>query len=51
MSHIDDYYIDLWNAAFELKSISVKWEKDVSEIYSELQHMITSDEVNDHANL
>ncbi len=32
MSKMTDYYIDLWNAAFELKSISVKWEKDVDEV-------------------
>jgi hypothetical protein len=47
MSKMTDYYIDLWNAAFELKSISVKWEKDVDEIYRELEHMVTSDEIED----
>ena len=49
MSKMTDYYIDLWNAAFELKSISVKWEKDVEEVYRELEHIIVSDEVNDHS--
>ena len=48
MSKMTDYYIDLWNAAFELKSISVKWEKDVEEVYRELEHMVTSDEIEDH---
>ena len=47
MSKMTDYYIDLWNVAFELKAIAVKWEKDVDEIYRELEHIITSDEVND----
>ena len=39
------------NSLYELQEsicdVSIKWNKDVSEVYRELEHIIVSDEVND----
>lgn len=84
MSKTTNYYIALWNLAFEIKSASVErdmdvvdfyhfigkasgedantiadillsiesfantWNQKTSDVYKELEHIIESDEMNDH---
>lgn len=47
MSKMTDYYIDLWNAAFELKSVAVKYGISVETVYKDLEHCIHDNHVDE----
>lgn len=46
MSKMTDYYIDLWNAAFELKAVATKWGVDVGEVYKHMAYCLRDEQGN-----
>ena len=47
MSKMGSYNIDVWNAAFELKSVAVKYGISVETVYKDLEHCIYSDKIDE----
>lgn len=44
MSKMNEYYIDLWNAAFELKSIATKWGINIEQVHGDIKGLISNTE-------
>jgi len=40
MSKMGEYNIDLWNIAFELKSVATKWGIDIVDVYKQLEYCL-----------
>ena len=43
MSKMGAYNIDIWNLAFEVKSVAVKYGVDVTDVYNHMNYCIKSD--------
>ena len=43
MSKMKNYTIDIWNLAFEVKSVAVKYGVDVTDVYNHMNYCIRSD--------
>lgn len=46
MSKISEYNIDLWNAAFEIKSIATKWGVEINDVYNHLAYCLRDEQGN-----